>query len=278
MNTENTKNPAVHENMVAGIVGAFLFSLAGGVIWFLLYLVGFYAAISGLVGVVLAIKGYEIFAKKESIKGIVIASVIACLVLVLAWYLCLGKDIYEAYQLWYQQGDIDFTLTYPESVRSAPLFLKDPEIGPSYLKDLLLGLVFALVGSLGTIIKKIKNLKERDRLMNSESAAQPADAGTEGELQDAIPLRSEQTDEKVREYLRKTMFGHEIVFRKVGRTTEELVIDGRVYAEHVLEPHIQFPYEMHVWLDGHRFEAGYGASGGNYISVDQVVIAKKFRW
>ncbi|MBR5767747.1 MAG: hypothetical protein IKX86_03615 [Clostridia bacterium] len=43
------------ENVVAGIVGAFLFSLAGAVVWVLLHLVGFVAAISGLVGVVCAI-------------------------------------------------------------------------------------------------------------------------------------------------------------------------------------------------------------------------------
>jgi hypothetical protein len=51
----------------------------------------YFASVSGLIGVVLAIKGYKLFAKKESIKGIIISSVIAFLVLVLAWYLCFGK-------------------------------------------------------------------------------------------------------------------------------------------------------------------------------------------
>ena len=58
------------ENVIAGIVGAFLFSLAGGALWFVLYLLGFIAGLSGLVGAVCAIKGYSIFAKKESINPI----------------------------------------------------------------------------------------------------------------------------------------------------------------------------------------------------------------
>ena len=43
------------ENVFAGAVGAFLFALAGGIVWFILYLLGFLAAISGIVGVVCAI-------------------------------------------------------------------------------------------------------------------------------------------------------------------------------------------------------------------------------
>ena len=56
------------ENTAAGIVGAFLFSLVGGILWFVLYQVGYLAAISGFVGVICAVKGYTFFskAKKES--------------------------------------------------------------------------------------------------------------------------------------------------------------------------------------------------------------------
>ena len=101
-----------NENMIAGIAGAFLFSLAGAVIYFLLYMVGYIAAISGLVGVVCAIKGYAIFAKKESIKGIVIASVISLLVMVLAWYFSISYEIYDTYQSAFASGELDFTVSF----------------------------------------------------------------------------------------------------------------------------------------------------------------------
>ena len=71
--TPAVESAPVKENVLAGAVGAFLFALVGGVLWFVLYLVGFFAGISGLVGAVCAVKGYSLFSKKESVKGIVIA-------------------------------------------------------------------------------------------------------------------------------------------------------------------------------------------------------------
>ena len=71
-NLNENRQDEIKENVVAGIVGAFLFALAGGAVWFGLYMVGFIASISGLVGAVCAIKGYSVFAKKESVKGIII--------------------------------------------------------------------------------------------------------------------------------------------------------------------------------------------------------------
>jgi len=79
------ENSEIKENVLAGIVGAFLFSLAGGVLWFLLYQIGFVAGISGLVGAVCAIKGYSVFAKKESTKGIIISLIVTLVVMIIAW-------------------------------------------------------------------------------------------------------------------------------------------------------------------------------------------------
>lgn len=92
------QQPDIKENVLAGLVGAFLFSLAGGALWFVLYLVGFIAAISGLVGAICAIKGYSVFAKKESVKGIIMSVIISLIVMVIAWYFCLAHDIYTVYK------------------------------------------------------------------------------------------------------------------------------------------------------------------------------------
>ena len=165
-NPESTQTPPVQpiapkeENILAGIVGAFLFSLAGGIIWFVLYQIGFLAAISGIIGVVCAIKGYAIFGKRESTRGVIISTVIAFLVIVLAWYFCLSYDIYLAYQDWYASGEVDFTLTFFESVANAHLFLADSEIAIAYLKDLGIGLLFCVGGAFGYVkaaIGKAKN-------------------------------------------------------------------------------------------------------------------------
>lgn len=148
------------ENVIAGIVGALLFAFAGGIVWFLLYQVNFLAGISGIVGVVCAIKGYEIFAKKQSVKGVVIAVVAAVLVIILAWYLCLSLDVYKAYQEWYAAGEVDFTLTFAESVSCAYLFLSDSGILVSYLLDLGIGLALCGVGAYRSIANAVTRVKQ----------------------------------------------------------------------------------------------------------------------
>lgn len=149
--------PEKRENVLGGIVGAFLFSLAGGVIWFLLDMVGFYAGISGLIGAVCAIQGYRIFGGRLSKKGVIIAAVISLLVLALAWYLCFAKDLFQAHKEWYAAKEIDYMPTYAECVRAGGLWLKEePEIARSYLLNLLVGIALAIVGSVRYIINAFK--------------------------------------------------------------------------------------------------------------------------
>ena len=144
------------ENVLFGVIGAFLFSLVGGVLYYVLYQIGYLAAISGIVGVVCALKGYAFFAKKESKKGIVISIIMAALVLVIAWYFCLSNDVYLAYQEWYANGEVDFTLTFFESVSVAYMFLLDV---PGYFADLGISLLLAGVGCAGYVTKVLKKNK-----------------------------------------------------------------------------------------------------------------------
>ncbi len=174
------ENTNLSENVIAGVVGAFLFSLAGGALWFVLYLLGFIAGISGLIGAVCAIKGYSVFAKKESVKGIIISVVIALLVVVAAWYLCIGYDIYTVYQEWYELGEVDFTLDYFESVRAIPLFFEDPEISGAYIKDLLFGIVFCVVGGGSYVVNKIKAVKAGGSVNKDNTLTQSPDNDIEG--------------------------------------------------------------------------------------------------
>jgi len=137
-------NVSVKENVLAGIIGAFLFALVGGVLWFVLYQVGYLAAISGIVGVICAIRGYSFFAKKESVKGIVISVIMAVIVILIAWYACISYDIYTAYQEGYKAGEVDFSFTFFESVRLVPYFLQDTEFLVAYLKDLIIDVKLSL--------------------------------------------------------------------------------------------------------------------------------------
>ncbi len=161
------------ENKVAGTVGAFLFALAGGLAFYLLYQVGKLAAISGIIGVSCALVGYRLFAKRESRYGTVIAVVMAALVIVLAWYLCLAQDVYEAYKEWYESGDIEYQVGYATAVRYAYRFLEEPDIARGYLTDLVIGLLLCVAGWIGTFVRSSKRTKTQPAAV-VQPAVQPA--------------------------------------------------------------------------------------------------------
>ena len=183
----NNINTTSNENVIAGIGGAFLFSLAGGAIWFGLYLIGYIAAISGIVGVICAFKGYSIFSKKESIKGLVISTVMALVVIIAAWYLCLSYDVYQAYQEWFAMGEIDFTLTFSESVQVAYMFLEEPELAQAYLGNLGLGVLFCVIGAASYVVNIAKKIKAQ--------AAAPVTVEASAEQTEAIADPIEATEE-----------------------------------------------------------------------------------
>ncbi len=167
--------PEQRENAVAGTVGAFLFSLVGGLVWYLLYQIGFMAGISGIVGVICAFKGYEIFAKKMSKKGIVISIVMAVLVMVLAWYLCFANDLYIVSKEWYENGEVEAPLTFFEAVANAYLWFEDTELLWVYGKDLLIGLGLCAVGAFSTVRVAMDNLNSQA----AETAESPATESVE---------------------------------------------------------------------------------------------------
>ncbi len=185
---ENTASIPVKENFIAGLVGAFLFSLAGGAVWYLLYQVGFIAGISGIIGVVCAIVGYRVFARKESIKGVIFASIIAVLVIVLAWYLCLATDVFKAHKDWYANGEIDYMPTFAECVRYGYTFLEEPEIAKAYYADLGIGLLFCVIGAFASVRNAIARIKAE---RNAAKAA--AAIGTAAETPAAVEAPAVET-------------------------------------------------------------------------------------
>ncbi len=157
---ENYKNDMIEkENVVAGTVGALLFALVGGILWYVLYQIGYIASISGFIGIICAMKGYSFFAKRESKKGVVISIIAAVLVLVIAWYLCLANDVYVAYKGWYAEGLVDYAPTFFESVRGAYVFLGEPDVAGEYFGDLAIGLLFCAIGAVSSIISAFRKLK-----------------------------------------------------------------------------------------------------------------------
>ena len=148
------------ENMVAGIVGAFIFSLVGAVLYFIIYQLGYIAGICGLVTVVCAIKGYSFFGKRESIKGIVIAVVMSVVALLIAEYASVAYTVYSSFSEMYAAGEIDYTITLTEAFAGTMDFiLSDSEVTAAVVKDIAIMLGLSALGAFSSVRNAIMSAK-----------------------------------------------------------------------------------------------------------------------
>lgn len=151
------------ENVLLGIVGALLFSLAGTLTYFILYQLGYLAALSGIVAVICAMYGYKLFAKGESKKTVVIAVIMSFLAIVLAWYGCLAKDVYDAYAEWYQSGEIDYAITFGTAFSKAYIFLDNADVARPYYTDLVMSLFLSIIGCVGMFVRSNSGKKTKSK-------------------------------------------------------------------------------------------------------------------
>lgn len=82
------------------------------------------------------------------------------------------KDVYSAYQSWFADGEIDFTLTFAESLRNAYRFLSEPEISKSYVTDLIIGIFLCALGAVRPIINIVKGNKNKAAEYKNEPSFQ----------------------------------------------------------------------------------------------------------
>lgn len=131
-----------------GFCGALLFALSGGIVWYLLRLVGFVPALGGAVGVIMAMWGYSLFGGRRSRFGMIASVISSLLVCLAAWYLCLTGDVFAAYKSWFAAGEVDFMPTFGQCFKGAHLFLREIKIAVSSFRELGFGLIFTVLGAL----------------------------------------------------------------------------------------------------------------------------------
>lgn len=143
-------------NIIAGIVGAFLFSIIGGLLYFVIYQVGIIAGICGLVIFVLANFGYGLFAKtknKASVVGLFSSIIITIIMIFLSEYICLSFEIFQAYK--------DLGITIFDAIRATPEFLSEPEISKAVAGDLAFAYIFGFIATIGNIVNIVKARKKQ---------------------------------------------------------------------------------------------------------------------
>lgn len=120
------------------------------------------------------------------------------------------------------------------------------------------------------VYRKMKKIPEADTVIEDSF---------EAEVYPQLPensqmLRMADLEVKAKILLEAEAFGHVIVYRRV-KTTNELVIDGRVYDEYTAL--IEFPHNLVAEIDGHVFEAGMMNPFWSYIKADGEILKKKVR-
>lgn len=137
------KNP--RENLVAGIVGAFLGSLIGVVCIVLLNQLGYVAAISGVVMAVCALKGYALLGGRLSKRGAVISGLLILVMTYIANKLCFAFAVAEAFS---DTPGVNLFTAY----QSIGALLETGEISRMYWGELALLYLFTLLGGVPVIV------------------------------------------------------------------------------------------------------------------------------
>ena len=128
-------------NVGMGAVGAVLFSLAGVVLYFIIYQIGYISGICGFVMFTLAMLGYTKLGKpqkKNPMIGIVIASVVTIVMVFVAEYVSMAYTLYDVLQ---EEGYTDVGLF--DALEIMPDFLSEPEVKEALIEDLIYAYVFA---------------------------------------------------------------------------------------------------------------------------------------
>ena len=136
----STPEPAPRVNILAGIVGALLFSLGGVVVFFILYQLNFIAGISGLVTFILANLGFGLFTKsRNTTASLITALIVTILMIPVAEYICLGYDVFSVYR---EEGA---AITIFQALRMVPRFLEMSDVRAEVIKDVALSYLFSAI-------------------------------------------------------------------------------------------------------------------------------------
>lgn len=143
------------EKVGLGILGAFLFSLAGGILYVILYQFGILSAICGWLAFILAGVGYRKFSKTKerfSVKSIIVSAVMLVVVLLLSEYVCISIEVYRALAE-------EYYFTFFDALLSAHLVLADSEILRAVLSDLGFCFLFGAIAVISEVVTFFKNKK-----------------------------------------------------------------------------------------------------------------------
>ncbi len=148
----------VKEKKIAGIAGALLYALAGGVFWLLLHSSGIYAAVIGFVCATLAAKGYEAFSGRISKFGVFSSGLVSLIVLLASWYGGYAWALYKLYLEAFEGGQIYEAPSITEMLGAAYQFIP-AELSTNF--GYFIPLVLAIILLIAGMLVALSNVKKR---------------------------------------------------------------------------------------------------------------------
>lgn len=150
---ENAKQQKSLEssNLLPGIIGAVLFALAGAVVWVLIYSIGYIAGLAGVLIVLAAMKGYQIFGKYLDKKGVIISIIVSLVIVFAANHISWIVACYKAYR------DAGRNLSFGRVVKRFSRVMTELDIWGYYYKDLIIGYLLSFVASFSLAAKAFRD-------------------------------------------------------------------------------------------------------------------------
>lgn len=150
MNPQGKKAKSSGSNVLAGLVGAFLGSLVGVVLWLVVYKLGYIAGISGAVMVICAMMGYNKFGKKLDLKGIIICVVLCIGMIYISERLSVSMELYQEF------SDYGYDVSFFDCYKSMYDVLDAADTMSSFWGELAVGYLLFVVASVSYIINSIR--------------------------------------------------------------------------------------------------------------------------
>ncbi len=136
-------------NLIPGIVGALLGSMLGCLVYFLIWQLGYIAAIAGLITAVCTFKGYEMFGKVIDKKGVIVCVLVIIFSVFFANQIVWAYDAFKAYK--------DDGIGFFECFRYINDVVKLNELTGQYYGNLAMAYLMTLLGSYRNIVNAFKS-------------------------------------------------------------------------------------------------------------------------
>lgn len=138
------------KNIPLGIVGGLIGAVPGVILWLLLAKIGFIASICGIAILIGVVVGYTTLGKSLDIVGIIISFVIVIFAVYMATKLNWSIQLYSLLK------EEDSGYSFAWCFRNLETFLEISKVKGEFIKDLVIGYIFTILGVVSYLVKMFK--------------------------------------------------------------------------------------------------------------------------